>query len=71
MTNRTALALALALAREYKELTGRGDVARMTMIRLSIENLVGWFEGGKLTLPDQVVVAMGNRPIIYKDIVTP
>ena len=50
---------ALALADEYRALRARGDVARLGSIKATIEDLVGAFVDGKLTIPAPVRAAMG------------
>lgn len=54
------LSHALSLADEYRLLTARGDVARLAQIRGAIDELVGTFVDGKLTIPRSVSRAMGR-----------
>jgi hypothetical protein len=54
---------ALALADEYRTLTERGDVARLPQIRATIEELVGAWVNGRLTLSEPVRAAMGATAV--------
>lgn len=51
---------AMGLAAEYRTLRERGDNARLPQIRSTIEELVGSFVDGKLTIPAAVREEMGQ-----------
>lgn len=54
MTHDRAMELARVAADEYRRLRLSGDVVLAQMERQSIEDLVGRYVDGKLTLPEEI-----------------
>jgi len=63
MTTNRRLDQAMTAAREYRRLTGMGDVTLAGETRRTIEELVGYYDAGTtFRLPREVEQAMGIDP---------